>query len=255
MKKKEFLTEKNYESGKNKIKTIALIILIGGILLGGGLIMIGLIRQSKVNFEYSEENKQIISQQLETERQNLISKKAELEAKIEPVEKQIKQLRRETFTGFDDAYYERQDKIEELEKSIATDKNSISVINDALDESFGYCKFNEAKNNMYTSKYCSLKLQLDDFTDFKKSFASASSIPFYIIGAFIIFATCITVAPIYIFSKRREIVAFTTQQVMPVAQEGIEKMAPTIGSAAGTIGKELAKGIKEGINEADNNKN
>ena len=41
--------------------------------------------------------------------------------------------------------------------------------------------------------------------------------------------------------------AYTTQQVMPVAQEGIEKMAPTIGSAA----KEIAKGIKQGINEAN----
>ena len=47
---------------------------------------------------------------------------------------------------------------------------------------------------------------------------------------------------------RREITAFTVQQTMPVAQEGIEKMAPTVGSAA----KEIAKGIKEGINEADN---
>ena len=55
-------------------------------------------------------------------------------------------------------------------------------------------------------------------------------------------------------SHRREITAYTVQQTMPLAQEGIEKMAPTVGSAAGTIGKELAKGIKEGINEADENK-
>jgi len=52
-------------------------------------------------------------------------------------------------------------------------------------------------------------------------------------------------------AHRREIMAYTTQQVMPVAQEGIEKMAPTIGHAAG----EIAKGIKQGLNEADNNKN
>ena len=53
---------------------------------------------------------------------------------------------------------------------------------------------------------------------------------------------------ILIISHRRGIAAYTTQQVMPVAQEGINKMAPTIGNAA----KEIAKGIKEGINEADN---
>ena len=54
---------------------------------------------------------------------------------------------------------------------------------------------------------------------------------------------------VLIISHRRGIAAYTTQQVMPVAQEGINKMAPTIGNAA----KEIAKGIKEGINEADNN--
>ena len=53
---------------------------------------------------------------------------------------------------------------------------------------------------------------------------------------------------ILIISHRRGIAAYTTQQVMPVAQEGINKMAPTVGNAA----KEIAKGIKEGINEADN---
>lgn len=46
-------------------------------------------------------------------------------------------------------------------------------------------------------------------------------------------------------AKRREILAFTTQQVMPVAKEGIDTMAPTIGNVA----KEISKGIKEGSKE------
>lgn len=58
---------------------------------------------------------------------------------------------------------------------------------------------------------------------------------------------------ILIIAHKREITVYTTQQTMPIAQEKIEKMAPTVGSAVGTIGKELAKGIKEGINEADKN--
>lgn len=56
-------------------------------------------------------------------------------------------------------------------------------------------------------------------------------------------------------ANRREITAYTTQQVMPLAQEGIQKMAPTVGSAIGTIGKELVRGIREGINEADKENN
>ena len=56
---------------------------------------------------------------------------------------------------------------------------------------------------------------------------------------------------ILFMAHRREIVSYTTQQVMPVAQEGIEKMTPTVGKAAGTISKEVAKGIQEGIQEAN----
>ena len=50
-----------------------------------------------------------------------------------------------------------------------------------------------------------------------------------------------------IIGHRREITAYTTQQVMPVAKEGIEEMAPTVGKAAG----EVAKGIKEGLKDED----
>ena len=67
---------------------------------------------------------------------------------------------------------------------------------------------------------------------------------------------------IYIFAKRREILSFQAQQVMPVAQEGIEKMAPTVGKAGasiakemapvyGDIAKEISKGIKQGKEEAE----
>ena len=51
-----------------------------------------------------------------------------------------------------------------------------------------------------------------------------------------------------LIAKRRHITAFTTQQVLPVAQEGIVKMAPT----AGVVAREISKGIAEGKNEADN---
>lgn len=50
----------------------------------------------------------------------------------------------------------------------------------------------------------------------------------------------------------RNIAGYYIQQKMPVAKEGIEQMAPTIGKAAGDI----AKGIKEGLSSSnDNNSN
>ena len=67
---------------------------------------------------------------------------------------------------------------------------------------------------------------------------------------------------IYRVATRREIAAFSVQQVMPVAQEGIEKMAPTFGKVGGElaknmapvygeIAKEISKGIKEGLKDEE----
>ena len=65
-------------------------------------------------------------------------------------------------------------------------------------------------------------------------------------GGFVIIASCILCGGLYLnLVKRREILAYTAQQVMPVAQEGIEKMAPSIGKVAG----EIAKNIKDSDNK------
>ena len=72
-------------------------------------------------------------------------------------------------------------------------------------------------------------------------FAVGSFMSVFSFGMASVGAMCLMVA------HRREITAYTTQQVMPVAKEGINEMAPTVGNAAG----EIAKGIKKGINEAD----
>ncbi|MDD5865462.1 MAG: hypothetical protein PUD07_03105 [bacterium] len=280
MEKKEILTEENYLKGKKKIKSIALIVLTIGLLLGGSLIITGIVKQNAVNEKYSEENKakelqqlesekQQLSNQVEEEKQNLIKSKEDLEAKIKPIEDEIKNLKRVTFTGFDDAYYARQDKIEELNESIAVDKKSIDVIENALDESFDHCAFDSAKNNNYTSSYCSLKNELkakngeiylldNKYTDFNKKFESEKYVPFYIVGGFILIVSIMISGSIYMMTKRREIAAFSAQQMMPIAQEGIEKMAPSVGKAGasiakemaptyGQIAKEISKGIKEGL--------
>ena len=77
--------------------------------------------------------------------------------------------------------------------------------------------------------------------------------------------------------NRREIMAYQTQQMMPIAKEGIKEMAPVVGQAANTmmkemeptykemaktmapiygeVAKEVGKGIAEGIKEANNTNN
>ena len=79
------------------------------------------------------------------------------------------------------------------------------------------------------------------------------NIGMFAIGGFMLtigFGLTIAGGIVMFIAHRREITAYTTQQVMPIAKEGIEKMTPTVGNAV----KEIAKGIKEGMNEADGKK-
>lgn len=239
-----YLTEDKYQKNKRKVVLGSIIVLIIGIVLGGGLIAIGISKQLKVNSKYSETNKKSVSKKLDVEKQNLISSKEKLEEKIKPVKDEIKSLEREKFTGFDANYYARQDKIEELEKSISLDDDSLTAIEEVLsDNRSSSCEFN---SNSYTEKYCSLKKQLDNLNNesVRKS-DSYSTIPFYMFGGFIIIASCMIAGSIYAFAKRREILAFSAQQVMPVAKEGIEEMTPTVSKSV----EEITKGIKNGLKD------
>ena len=78
------------------------------------------------------------------------------------------------------------------------------------------------------------------------------SVGLFAIGGFfdsIGFTLTVAGAITMLIAHRREINAYATQQVMPIAQEGIEKITPTISNAAGSIAKSISKGIKEGKEE------
>ena len=62
------------------------------------------------------------------------------------------------------------------------------------------------------------------------------------IGVFTLAIGCIIR---FVIPNRRSILAYQVQQIRPVAQEGIEKVAPSVGIAA----KEITKGVKEGLKE------
>lgn len=81
------------------------------------------------------------------------------------------------------------------------------------------------------------------------------SVGLFALGGFlniIGFALIIAGGAVMFIAHRREITAYTTQQVMPVAQEGIEKITPTVANAAGSIAQSISKGIQEGKNEVGN---
>lgn len=229
---KKYLTEENYKKGKEFLKVIAFVIILCGVLVGGSLILKGISKSRNIDSAYSEELKQSkidnLNQQINKEKTKLETKKAELEAKG----------------------------IVASRKYDSGESYDLYVITEALDPSISYC-LDEYLNNSLTEKYCSLKNELEDVQDtdysFENDFNKMDSVPFYMIGVFIIIASFMFGGFILIVAHRREIAAFTTQQSMPVRQEAITKMAPTVGQAAGTIARDVAAGIREGLNSANSN--
>lgn len=148
-------------------------------------------------------------------------------------------------------------KIEELERALKNKKSELEekgvvydptakytdgevydlqIITDALDPSFSHCSFDEYKNNALTKEYCAVKNSTDDY-------ATSTKIG---LGTFICIATCIISGFIFLVSKQRNILAFQAQQLIPIAKEGVDEMAPAMGNLA----REVTKGRKEGEENA-----
>lgn len=264
MEAKRYLNEENYERGKTKLRRIIAAILVVGLLAGGSLIGLGLSKRAEINALYSDEVKEqqikSLQTELDVEEGKLKTLQAELEDKIDEYDDKIKKLEREKtqkFNGFTDEYYALVDQIDEL-------KDEKEPLAEQLDEIEDYFDRYHTTNPTVAEKAYELyyeinKLKNTDYS-FERSFNSSKYIPFFMFGGFIIVASLMFSAVLLSVLKRREIMAFSAQQVMPIAKEGIEEMAPTIGKAGkaiaeqmapvyGDIAKEIAKGIKEGLDD------
>jgi hypothetical protein len=218
----QYLNEENYQRGKKKVIGLALIVFLLGLVIGGGLIVTGIMKTNSTKSEITEKE----SKRTESDIQADIT---DVESKIDAAKLEMNTMRNELQRifmedrGFSDRYYEKDSEITAKENELSKLQSTKSDLESELWKiQSGY---NNTKNSIATSRY----------------------IPFYMFGAFIIVASSMIAGSIYIFGKRREIAAFTTQQVMPIAKEGINEMAPTIGNVAG----EIAKGIKEGMKDDD----
>ena len=266
MSTKKYLTEENYQQGKKKLKAIIAVILTVGLLAGGSLIGIGLMKSAEVNAEFSDEGKaarlKTLQAQLDVEEEKLEALQLQLEDEVEVYEDKIKQLERkktQNFTGFTDEWYALEDQIDDLKKEK-------EPLDEQLDEIEDYFNHYHTANPTVAEKAYELYYEINELenTDmgFKRRFNSSRYIPFFMFGGFIIVASLMFSLVLFTPLKRREILAFSAQQVMPVAKEGIEEMAPTIGRAGkaiaeemapvyGDIAKEIAAGIKEGLDDEE----
>lgn len=248
MEDKKYLNEETFQKNKKKITRISLIVLIVGVVIGLGLIITGLVlshNATEINIDLNPKQENTETLRTESEVQADINT---IQPKINSLQNEIAALGMELWgiqmsEGMTDNYYTKQQEKETKETELLNLDN----------------KLKEYKNELSKIQSNNSNINMDNQVEqFENIFNMASNkvskskyIPFYMFGAFVIIASCMISLYIYLFAKRREIMAFTTQQVMPVAKEGIDEMAPTVGSAVGSIGKELAKGIKEGVNEAN----
>ena len=107
----------------------------------------------------------------------------------------------------------------------------LKIITNVLDPSFNNCAFEEYKDNSITKEFCHAK---NSSNEFGSSFKIG-------IGVFICITTLMIFGFIFAIAKRRHILAFQAQQVMPIAKEEIDEISPSLGKAA----SEIAKGIKK----------
>ena len=216
----EYLSEEKYQRNKKKLSKASIIVLLIGLLIGGGLITLGIINQKKVNDKYSDESKEELTEKLNAEKKNLEIKKEELENKG---------IKYNNFAKYTDG-----------------EEYDLYIIINVLDPSFSHCKFDEYKNNELTSEYCSIKEELEDINDgHGKSMESSQYVPLYMFGAFIVISSGMVAGFLFMTSRGREIAAFTAQQAVPIDEEVIDEMAPS----SGRVAKEIAKGIKEALDE------
>jgi len=210
MEDKKYFNEEKYQKVVKNLSKVSIVILILGLLIGGGLIAYG-------SFKSKENTIPTVIQEEE-------KSEGDIEEEIEVLENELAPLktkRDEEFrqNGFSEEFYGLSDQIEGKELKLSSLRVGTS------DMSKAFVDFTQESN--------SIEKKVKFF-------------PFYMAGAFIIFASLIASFMVFLFSKRREISAFSVQQGMPVAKEGLKEMAPTFGE----VGKEIAKGVSEGLKES-----
>lgn len=245
MENKKYLNEETYQKNKKKVTKLSLIVMIVGIIIGLGLIITGLVLshnvdKNNININSKQENSEPLRTEAEVQADiNTIKPKLNsLQSEIDAIELELMKI--QITEGRNDNYYAKQQEKENKETELLNLNSKLNEYNKEL--------IKIKSNN-----------QIDGFEDIfnttSNNISKAKYMPFYFIGAFVIIASCLIAGSIYMFANKREIMAFKTQQVMPLAKESIEEMTPTIGNAAGTISKEIAKGIKEGFHEINQKNN
>lgn len=231
MEKKKYLTEEHYEKGKKVILTVAIIVLVIGITIGVALIIGGI---SKLNSTSENSNNNTTIEEDAMTVSEIDLKITEIDNQISEINQNINSLKAEKnqefmANGFSEKYYEIDSEIESQNKKVSElnqEKFKLESEKQFADNDLSF-NFDENKPEKLASKGYGAMMIMG--------------------GVMVLIFTALISGKLFMIYKRREILAFTAQQVIPVAQEGIDEMAPAIGNVA----KEISKGIASGKKDAD----
>ena len=228
---KKYLNEENYQKGKKGLKTAGILVITLGILIGGFLIFNGISKNNENKkqqdqYEIEKQEKLLI---LKQELNNLEQEMEEMESNLRTSQNELQKIFSQD-NGFSDRYYEQKEIVEQLSSDISK-KNSEKIKKNSeiwkLENNFG---------NHFTNKNDGL----------------FSILP----GVFVIISSLMIGGSILLTAHQRNILAWQVQSVLPVAEETIETVTPTIKKVGeelsplyGNIAKEITKGIKEGLKD------
>ena len=171
-------------------------------------------------------------------------------------------------------YTEKYGTVEDMEKEVEDIENQLVPLKAEKNKEF--------KANGFSEKYYELDRKIEKLEDRKIELESEvykqengfgrlddqKFVPLFIIGAFIIIASCMVGGAVFMFSKRREMMAYMVQDTLPLVEEAAPKVAkigtktvkevmPDLKDIAkdmapmyGDVAKEISKGIKEVMSEA-----
>ena len=242
----EYLNEEKYIKTQKNVKILSLLILIVGLVIGIGLIITGVVLSNKSNpievhlneSQNTDSDNSRSVEEIESDINSIKPKINSLENEINILRAKLAQM--QIIDDFSDDYYSKQKEVEEKEKELLDLKSELS-------------KYQSELKSVSDNDFNSGLGPVEDI--FNTASSRINNVRYYgicILGVFISVASIFGSISLYLFAKRREIIAFKAQQVMPIAKEGIDEMSSTVGSAAGEVAKGITKGIKDGL---DNKKN
>ena len=240
----QYLNEEKYKKINSKISLISKIILVVGFAIGITLISIGVVIKSNVNnenrkieSEIKEDAKKSLEKdnnsikELEKEIELLKEKKSSLEDEVEKLQDD-KSIAFEKERGFGNDY-------KRIDKEINKKQNEIFNLKQQINEK----DREKFRLNANLSSYDEGSINSKYYS--KKKIEPVTVYACFGLGGMAIFMGIAFSLSALLISKRREILAYQTQQMMPIAKEGIKEMGPTMGQVAGEMMKDVAPAYKE----------